>query len=131
MFAKMYHLNVKFKYRFGRNAFIIIQSKRKRQEKEKCGMTSFSFFNDPFHNLGFFSLPSSVTNFSSTVGIYVNITPSSPLSCNFQVFVVKMTHLLLSHSTSACYCGHRAKQSSAANRLFWLLYLSQRNDPAF
>lgn len=91
-------------------------------------MTSFSLFDDPFHNFGF-SLP--VTNFSSAKGIYVNIGLSSALSCNFQVFVVKMTHLLFSHSTFECHRGHGAKQSSVANRLFWLLYLSQRNDPAF
>ena len=56
---------------------------------------------------------------------------SSKLSCNFQVFVVKMTHHLLSHRTWERECGHRAKQSSASNRLFGLLYPSQRNDPVF
>lgn len=61
---------------------------------------------------------------------YLYQKSSSTRSCNFQVFVVKMTHLL-SHHTSEHSCSRRAKQPSASNKLFWLLYPSQRNDPAF
>lgn len=46
-------------------------------------MTSFSF-NDPVTILDFLV---SLEPISVVAGIYVNITPSSPLGYNFQVFV--------------------------------------------
>lgn len=81
---------------------------------------------------GFFFLFWSVCEqFQPHRWVFMSTSPSSRLCCNFQVFVVKITHLLLAHPTSGRCCGHRAKQSSAPNRLFWLLYPSPTNDPAF
>lgn len=99
VFVKMYNPH-KFQILVEMNVFIIIQSKSKRRER-KSRVTSFSFFNDPFHNFELFFF-FSYTNFSFSVCIHVTITPSSPLSCHFQLFVVKMTYLLLPHPTSEC-----------------------------
>lgn len=89
----MRRLNFEFLHHLRKKNATIILAKKKKQ-KRKHRMTFF-FFSDLFHHFRFAFFSSPASNFSCAAGICVNITSSATLGCNFLVFVVKMTRLLL------------------------------------